>query len=66
MSSVASSGLTREVMLHDKLYPALVRLAEDPFGLALGRGEHLLALLDDPARLLDLLGNRRAQLVDEV
>ncbi len=52
-------------MLHDKLYLALVRLAEDPFGLALGRGEHLLALLDDPARLLDLLGERRAQPVDE-
>src|SRR5581483_5591971 len=34
--------------------------------LALGLGEHLLALLDDPARLLDLLGDRRAHLVEDV
>ena len=34
--------------------------------LALRLGEHLLALLDDPARLLDLLGDRRAHLVEDV
>src|ERR1700678_2495396 len=33
----------------------LARLLEEPVLLALGLGEHLLALLDDPARLLDLL-----------
>ena len=35
-------------------------------GLALGLGEHLLALLDDPARLLDLLGDRRPHLIEQV
>ena len=44
----------------------LARLAEDPVGLALRLGQHLLALLDDPARLLDLLGDRRAHLVEDV
>ena len=34
--------------------------------LALRLGEHLLPLLDDPARLLDLLGDRRAHLVEDV
>src|SRR3954467_12232455 len=45
---------------------ALARLLDDALGLALGLGEHLLALLDDPARLLDLLGDRRAHLVEDV
>ena len=44
----------------------LARLAEDPVGLALRLGQHLLALLDDPARLLDLLRDRRAHLVEDV
>ena len=52
-------------MLDDELGLPLARLAEDPFGLALCRGEYVPALLDDPARLLDLLGNRRAHLVEK-
>ncbi len=44
----------------------LARLLDDPLGLALGLGQHLLALLHDPARLLDLLGDRRAHLIEEV
>ena len=44
----------------------LARLAEDPVALALRLGEHLLPLLDDPARLLDLLGNRGPHLVEDV
>src|SRR5207247_890537 len=34
--------------------------------LALRLGQHLLPLLDDPARLLDLLGDRGAHLVEDV
>src|SRR5436190_1485395 len=44
----------------------LAGLTEDPVTLALGLGQHLLALLDDPAGLLDLLGNRRPHLVEDV
>jgi hypothetical protein len=44
----------------------LARLRDQPLGLALGLGEHLLPLLDDPARLLDLLGDRGAHLVDDL
>ena len=44
----------------------LARLAEEPVGLALRLGEHLLPLLDDPARLLDLLRDRRPHLVEDV
>src|SRR5204862_6798802 len=33
---------------------------------ALRLGEHLLALLDDPPSLLDLLGDRRPHLVEDV
>src|SRR5205814_1641027 len=49
----------------DRRLPPALRL-DDPLGLALGLGEHLLALLDDPARLLDLLGDRGAHLVEDV
>jgi hypothetical protein len=35
-------------------------------GFALRLGEHLLTLLDDPARLLDLLGDRGPHLVEDV
>src|SRR3954463_8211697 len=59
-------GPTRAVMLGDELGLAFVRRRENPLGLALGRGEHLIALLDDPARLLHLLRNRGAQLVKDV
>src|SRR5438874_2664588 len=44
----------------------LACLPEEAVGLALRLGEHLLALLDDPARLLDLLGDRRPHLVEDV
>ena len=44
----------------------LARLSEQPVALALRLGEHLLAFLDDPARLLDLLGDRRAHLVEDL
>src|SRR5438093_1223935 len=53
-------GLRR---LADGLLP---RLAEDPVALALGLGQHLLAFLDDPAGLLDLLWDRRPHLVEDV
>ena len=41
-------------------------LLNDALGLTLGLGEHLLALLDDPASLFDLLGDRGAHLVEQV
>src|SRR5205823_7812533 len=44
----------------------LASLAQNAVALALCLGEHLLALLDDPAGLLDLLGNRRPHLVEDV
>src|SRR2546421_397932 len=53
---------------HRRVAAAAARagLLDDPLGLALGLGQHLLALLHDPARLLDLLGDRRAHLVEDV
>src|SRR4051794_40783448 len=59
-------GLAGDLLLGDELLLALARLLDDPLGLALGLGEHLLALLDDPARLLDLLGDRGAHLIEDV
>src|SRR3954452_10329670 len=59
-------GLLGDLLLRGQLGLALARLRDDPLGLALGLGEHLLALLDDPARLLDLLGDRGAHLVEDV
>src|SRR5918992_694165 len=59
-------GLARDLLLGDELGLALARLLDDPLRLALGLGQHLLALLDDPARLLDLLRDRRAHLVEDV
>src|SRR6266550_1585485 len=44
----------------------LARLAQEPVGLALRLGEHLLPLLDDPAGLLDFLGDRGPHLVEDV
>jgi hypothetical protein len=44
----------------------LARLAEKSVAFALRLGEHLLALLDDPPRLLDLLRDRRAHLVEDL
>src|SRR5581483_8270069 len=44
----------------------LAGLGEQPVDLALRLGEHLLPLLHDPPRLLDLLGDRRPHLVEDV
>src|SRR5262245_2943598 len=52
-------GQLDDLGLRRLAYGLLTRLAEDPVALALRLGQHLLALLDDPARLLDLLGDRR-------
>src|SRR5215211_7284372 len=59
-------GLLGDLLLGHELCLALARLLDDSLGLALGLGQHLLALLDDPARLLDLLGDRGAHLVEDV
>src|SRR5690348_14978303 len=56
-------GLLGDLLLGDQAFLALARLLDDPLGLAFGLGQHLLALLDDPARLLDLLWDRGAHLV---
>jgi hypothetical protein len=58
--------LASDFVLGDEPGLALARLGDDPLTLALGLGQHLLALLDDPARQLDLLGDRRAHLVEDV
>ncbi len=55
-----------DLLLGGELLGLLAGLLEDALGLPLGLGQHLLALLDDPARLLDLLGDGRAHLVEEV
>src|SRR5205814_2061166 len=59
-------GLLGDLLLRGQLRLALARLLDDALGLALGLRQHLLALLDDPARLLDLLRDRRAHLVEDV
>src|SRR4051794_14124705 len=59
-------GLLRDLLVRDELGLAVAGLLDDALGLALRLGEHLLALLDDPARLLDLLGDRGAHLIEEV
>src|SRR3954464_12252189 len=59
-------GLLGDLLLGDQLRLALARLLDDPLGLALGLRQHLLALLDDPAGLLDLLGDRGPHLVEDV
>src|SRR3712207_6837540 len=59
-------GLLGDLLLGDELRLAVARLLDDALRLALGLRQHLLALLDDPARLLDLLGDRRAHLVEDV
>src|SRR4051812_1085713 len=59
-------GLLHDLLLGDQAHLLVAGLLEDAVGLALRLGEHLLALLHDPARLLDLLGNRRAHLVEDV
>ena len=44
----------------------LARLLDDPVALPLRLREHLLALLHDPAGLLDLLGDGRPHLVEDL
>ena len=44
----------------------LTSFTDDALGLALRLLEHFLALLDDPARLLDLLGDGCPHLVEQV
>src|SRR5205814_6470944 len=55
-----------DLRLRGLTHRLLTRLAEQPVGLALRLGEHLLALLHDPPRLLDLLRDRRPHLVEDV
>ena len=59
-------GQLRDLGLRRLAHGLLAGLAEDAVGLPLCLGQHLLALLHDPAGLLDLLGNRRAHLVEDV
>src|SRR5680860_1338196 len=59
-------GLFDDLLVADQANLLLARLLDDALGLALGLGQHLLALLDDPTRLLDLLGDRGAHLVEDV
>src|ERR671919_1104890 len=44
----------------------LAGLLDDPVALPLRLGEHLLPLLDDPAGLLDLFGNGRPHLIEDL
>src|SRR3954449_1781916 len=59
-------GLLGDLLLGGQLGLALARLLDDALGLALRLRQHLLALLDDPARLLDLLRDRGAHLIEDV
>src|SRR5215203_5722994 len=59
-------GLLGDLLVGDQARLLLAGLADDPLRLAFGLGQHLLALLDDPSRLLDLLRDRRAHLIEEV
>src|SRR3954451_16410754 len=59
-------GLADDLFLVDQARLLVTRLLDDPLRLALGLGEHLLPLLHDPARLLDLLGDRGPHLVEDV
>src|SRR5579859_2328200 len=59
-------GLLGDFLFADQPLLTLARVFDDPLGLFLRLGEHLLALLHDPPRLLDLLGDRRAHLVEDV
>ena len=59
-------GEPHDLGVGGELLGPLLGLGEHALGLLLGLGEHLLPLLDDPARLLDLLGDRGAHLVEDV
>ncbi len=59
-------GDLHDLRLRGLAHRLLARLGEQPVDLALRFGEHLLALLDDPPRLLYLLGDGRAHLIEDV
>src|SRR3954447_3431013 len=59
-------GLLVDLLVGDQAGLLIASLLDDALGFALGLGEHLLPFLDDPPRLLDLLGNRRPHLVEQV
>ena len=59
-------GELHDLGLRRLAHGLLARLADQAVALALRLGEHLLPLLHDPAGLLDLLGDRRAHLVEDV
>src|SRR5215217_8146224 len=59
-------GLLHDLFLADEADLLLARLTDDALRFALSLRQHLLALLHDPARLLDLLGDGRAHLVEDV
>src|SRR5947209_14643973 len=59
-------GLLGDLLLGDHAVLALAGFGHDPLGLPLGLGQHLLAFLDDPPGLLDLLGDRGPHLVEDV
>src|SRR5918995_1319557 len=58
--------LLHDLLLGDQANLLLAGLTDDALGLALRLRQHLLALFHDPARLLDLLGDRGAHLVEDV
>ena len=66
ISSAARSALLVDLLVGDQASLLVARLLDDALGLALGLRQHLLALLDDPTSLLDLLGNRGPHLVEQV
>src|SRR6478752_3315709 len=45
-------GQLHDLLLRGLALGLLARFGDQPLGLSLGLGQHLLALLDDPARLL--------------
>src|SRR5262249_44655639 len=59
-------GLLVDLLLGDQAGLLVASFLHDALRLPLGFGDHLLALLDDPPRLLDLLGDRRPDLVEQV
>jgi hypothetical protein len=59
-------SLLGDLLLGDQPLLSLAGLLDDALGLALGLRQHIQAFLDDPPRLLDLLGDRRPHLVQDV
>src|SRR3954468_19545066 len=59
-------GQLDDLRLRGLAHRLLARLLEEAILLSLRLGKHLLPLLDDPPGLLDLLGDRRPHLVEDV